>query len=61
VAERARVNVTRRIAAAFQKIAAVHPAAAHNLDLETTVRTGTACVYLPDPRIPMSWTVHPRR
>ena len=57
MAERARVNVTRRIAAALQKIAAVHPAAAHYL--ETTVRTGTACVYLPDPRIHMSWTVHP--
>src|SRR5262249_34687645 len=35
-AERARVNVTRRIAAALQKIAAVHPAAGHYL--ETTVR-----------------------
>jgi len=59
VAERARVNVTRRIAAALQKIEAVHPAAAHYL--ETRVRTGTACVYLRDPRIPLSWTVHPRR
>jgi len=58
VAERARVNVTRRIAAALQKIAAVHPAAARYL--ETTVRTGTACVFLPDPRFPVSWTVRSR-
>jgi hypothetical protein len=57
VAERARVNVTRRIAAALEKIAAVHPAAAHYL--ETTVRTGTSCVFLPDPRFPVSWTVRP--
>ena len=59
VAERSRVNVTRRIAAALEKIARVHPAAAHYL--ETTVRTGTACVFLPDPRFPVSWTVRPRR
>ena len=59
VAERARVNVTRRIAAALQKIAAVHPAAGHYL--ETTVRTGTACAFVPDARFPVSWTVHPRR
>ena len=58
VSERARVNVTRRIAAALQKIAAVHPAAARYL--ETTVRTGTACVFLPDPRFPVSWTVRSR-
>jgi hypothetical protein len=58
VAERARVNVTRRIAAALEKIAAVHPPAAHYL--ETTVRTGTACVFLPDPRFPVDWTVRPR-
>jgi hypothetical protein len=59
VAERARVNVTRRIAAALEKIAAVHPAASQYL--ETTVRTGTACVFLPDPRFPVTWTVLPRR
>ena len=59
VAERARVNVTRRIAAALEKMAAVHPAATHYL--ETTVRTGTACVFLPDPRFPVDWTIRPRR
>jgi hypothetical protein len=59
VAERARVNVTRRIGAALEKIAAVHPTAARYL--ETTVRTGTACVFLPDPRFPVDWTVRPRR
>jgi hypothetical protein len=58
VAERARINVTRRITAALEKIAAVHPAAARYL--ETTVRTGTACVFLPDPRFPVTWTVRPR-
>ena len=59
VAERARVNVTRRIAASLQKIATVHPAAARYL--ETTVRTGTACVFVPDPRFPVSWIVRSRR
>jgi hypothetical protein len=59
VVERSRVNVTRRIAAALAKIAAVHPAAARYF--ETTVRTGTACVFVPDPRFPVSWTVSPRR
>jgi hypothetical protein len=59
VAERARVNVTRRIAAALEKIAAVHPAAARYL--ETTVRTGTTCVFLPDPRFPVSWTIRSER
>ena len=57
VAERARVNVTRRIAAALKKIAPVHPVAAHYL--ETTIRTGTSCVFIPDPRFPVSWTVEP--
>jgi hypothetical protein len=55
VAERARVNVRRRIAAAVEKIAEIHPAAARYL--ETTVRTGTACVFLPDPRFPVTWIV----
>ena len=59
MAGRARVNVTRRIAAALEKMAAVHPAATHYL--ETTVRTGTACVFLPDPRFPVDWTIRPRR
>src|SRR5262249_59222814 len=52
VAERARVNVTRRIAAALEKIAAVHPAAAHYL--ETTVRTRTARRLPPRPHLPRS-------
>jgi len=52
-AERARVNVTRAIKGALQRIAAHHPTlCAH---LRTTVRTGYACVYLPDPRLTLRW------
>ena len=52
-AERARVNVTRAIKGALQKISVHHPAlCAH---LSSTVRTGNACVYLPDPRMPVQW------
>ncbi len=53
-AERARVNVTRAIQAAISHLGPIHPSlAAH---LRATVRTGKACVYLPDPRIPIRWS-----
>jgi len=52
-AERARINVTRTIAAALAKIAACHPAlGAH---LSRTIHTGTFCSYAPDPRAPIDW------
>jgi hypothetical protein len=54
-AERARVNATRSIRTALKRVAEYHPDLGR--DLETTVRTGTFCVYEPDPRRPVSWTV----
>ena len=54
-AERARVNVTRAVKAAMQRISEVDPSLAAHLN--ATVRTGTVCVYAPDPRSPMEWTV----
>jgi hypothetical protein len=54
-AERARVNVTRVIKATLDRIEAACPqTAAH---LRAAVRTGTFCVYEPDPRLRLSWTV----
>lgn len=53
VEERARVNVTKRIHVAIQQIAAVDPSLARYLD--TTVRTGAACRYTPDPGFPIRW------
>jgi|ERR1051326_1357676 hypothetical protein len=53
--ERARLNVTRRIRAARERIALIHPSlGAH---LEATVRTGKSCCYRPDPRVPIRWQV----
>jgi predicted ATPase len=52
-AERARVNVTRAIKRALQKIAAQHHAL--GLHLLNTVNTGLFCSYTPDPRLPISW------
>jgi len=52
-AERARINVTKRIKAAIAKIAEHSPTL--ELYLTTTIRTGLFCSYTPDPRIPVSW------
>jgi tetratricopeptide (TPR) repeat protein len=55
IAERARLNVTRAVKSAIRRIAASDAGlAAH---LEPTVRTGTVCVYSPDPRSPVGWHV----
>ena len=54
-AERARLNVTRAVRTALRHIAAANPALAEHL--EATVRTGTVCIYTPDPRSPISWRV----
>jgi tetratricopeptide (TPR) repeat protein len=52
-AERARVNVTKAIKAAEARIGRHSPALA--IHLARTIRTGTFCSYVPDPRLPASW------
>jgi hypothetical protein len=54
-AERARLNVTRAIRTAIARIDAANPTLGRHL--MRRVRTGTFCVYLPDPRVEVSWTV----
>jgi tetratricopeptide (TPR) repeat protein len=51
--ERARASVTRAIRHAMARIRTHHPVLADHLD--RTIRTGTYCVYLPDPRVPAEW------
>ncbi len=54
-AERARVNVTRTLRAALERVAAAAPhAAAH---LRASIRTGGACRYDPAPGGPSRWQV----
>jgi predicted ATPase/class 3 adenylate cyclase len=54
-AERARVSVRKAIAKAIAHIAE------HDADLalllSTTVKTGSYCSYVPDPRLPVDWTL----
>jgi hypothetical protein len=52
-AERARVNVTRAITLALAKIAAERPDLGQHF--ARTVKTGTFCAYVPDPRVPTTW------
>lgn len=52
-AERARVNVTRSIKSALERIAEHSPALSRHLD--ATLRTGQYCSYVPDPRVPVRW------
>jgi len=54
-AERARVNVTRAIAATLKKISARNPDLGRHL--AETIRTGTFCAYKPDSRVPIVWDV----
>jgi tetratricopeptide (TPR) repeat protein len=53
-AERSRVNVTRAIKSALERIGEHSPTLARHL--AATVRTGTFCVYEPDPRVPVTWS-----
>jgi tetratricopeptide (TPR) repeat protein len=53
-AERARVNVTRAIRSAVDRIR--EHSAELGSHLAVTVRTGTYCSYQPDPRSPVSWS-----
>jgi hypothetical protein len=52
-AERARVNVTRAIKAALQRLSTHHPAL--GLYLTRTINTGTFCSYTPDIDLPSPW------
>jgi len=54
-AERARINVTRRIGWAVRRIAQADPSLGRYL--ATTIRTGTFCSYMRDPRIPVRWNL----
>lgn len=51
--ERARASVTRAIRQAMARIGKHHPELAEHLI--RTIRTGTYCAYLPDPRAPAGW------
>jgi hypothetical protein len=51
--ERARINVTRAIKVALERIAEHNPALAALLT--KSIRTGTFCSYSPDSRLPASW------
>jgi hypothetical protein len=53
-AERARVNVTRAIRSALDRIK--EHSAELGSHLAVTIRTGTYCSYQPDPRSPVSWS-----
>ncbi|HET6952434.1 MAG TPA: hypothetical protein VFI47_18785 [Acidimicrobiales bacterium] len=51
--ERARAGVTRAVRQAMARIAEHHPRLGEHLG--RTIRTGTYCAYLPDPRAPAEW------
>jgi tetratricopeptide (TPR) repeat protein len=51
--ERARAGVTRAVRQAMARIGEHHPQLGEHLD--RTIRTGTYCAYLPDPRVPPGW------
>lgn len=52
-AERARVTVTKSIRLALDRLDPHHPPLAEHL--RATLRTGTWCAYVPDPRSPLRW------
>ena len=51
--ERARVGVTRAVRHAMTRIGEHHPELGEHLG--RTIRTGTYCAYVPDPRAPAGW------
>lgn len=55
-AERARVNVTRALRAALRRIEGHEPELGHIL--KRSIRTGSSCVYQPDPDAPLHWDVN---
>lgn len=54
-AERARVRVTKSIHTAIERIGEHDDELGYELD--STVRTGSFCVYAPDPRHPVTWRI----
>jgi hypothetical protein len=55
VSERARAGATRAIRQAIARIGEHHPQLGEHLD--RSIRTGTYCSGLPDPRTPTLWTL----
>ncbi|MBA2724906.1 MAG: hypothetical protein H0U53_02855, partial [Actinobacteria bacterium] len=53
--ERARLSVTKTIKDALKRISENDPALGSHL--VSTIRTGTYCSYMPDPRTPVEWQV----
>ena len=53
--ERTRSAVTRALRQALSRIREQHVPLAEHLD--RTIRTGAYCVYEPDPRLPLAWTI----
>jgi tetratricopeptide (TPR) repeat protein len=53
--ERARASVTRAVRQSMARIHEYHPMLGEHLD--HAIRTGTFCAYLPDPRVPLVWTL----
>ncbi|MDQ4130786.1 MAG: transcriptional regulator, partial [Actinomycetota bacterium] len=51
--ERARQSVSKGVHAAIRRLGGANPALGRHL--EATVRTGTYCIYQPDPRAPIRW------
>jgi hypothetical protein len=51
--ERARSAVTRAVRQALGRIREHHAPLAEHFD--RTIRTGSQCIYLPDPRMPVAW------
>jgi hypothetical protein len=51
--ERARASVTRAVRHGMARIRGYHPTLGEHLD--RTIRTGTYCAYLPDPRSSAPW------
>ena len=54
-AERARINVTRAVRSTLKRIAGYD--AQLGAELEAGLKTGTFCVYRPDPLHPLAWSV----
>jgi enamine deaminase RidA (YjgF/YER057c/UK114 family) len=54
-AESARLSVTRTVRAAIARLRTVHAALGEHLD--RTIRTGSFCAYVPDPRVAAVWDV----
>lgn len=52
--ERARINVTRALAATLKRLEAHHPELVRHL--RATLRTGRYCIYSPDPRVAIVWS-----